>query len=261
MLEPVDGPAAVTLPDRRTLSTELAIVLFLSIAASAARSLLSLVDSLTKNVSLSDQTAVIVGTYTPDRPWLDLTYQLSNIGLALVPVLLVAHLLRRSGEGVGGIGFDLREPGRDVVRGAALAAVVGGVGLVLYVVAYRLGLSVRIAAAATIQVWWTVPVLLLQAAYNAVLEEVITLGYFIHRLRQVGARPWVAIASSALLRGAYHLYQGFGGFVGNVAMGLLFGYLFRRWGRVGPMVAAHFLIDAVSFVGYLYLHGKVGWLP
>ncbi len=247
--------------DRRTLRDELAIVLLLSIAASAARSVLSLIDSLTKQVALSDQTAVIVGTYSADRPWLDLSYQLLGIALAVVPVLLVAHLLRRSGEGLQGIGFDLSMPSRDVLRGAALAAVIGGSGLVLYVVAYNLGLSVRIAAASTIAVWWTVPLLLLQAGYNAVLEEVITLGYFMRRLEQLGAKPWVAIGSSALLRGAYHLYQGVGGFVGNVVMGLVFGYLYRRWGRVMPMVVAHFLIDAVGFIGYFYLHGKVGWLP
>ncbi|MEO6822774.1 MAG: CPBP family intramembrane glutamic endopeptidase [Candidatus Nanopelagicales bacterium] len=247
--------------DHRVLRDELWIVLFLSIAASALRSVLSLVDSLTKNVPLSDQTAVIVGTYSADRPWLDLTYQLTGIALALVPVLLVAHLLHRSGEGMRGIGFDATQPRRDVVRGMVLAAAIGSGGLVLYIVAYRLGLSVKIAAASTITIWWTVPVLLLQAAYNAVLEEVIVLGYMIHRLGQLGARPWVAIGTSAALRGSYHLYQGFGGFVGNFVMGLVFGVLYRRWGRCTPMVVAHFLLDAVSFVGYFYLHGKVGWLP
>jgi membrane protease YdiL (CAAX protease family) len=247
--------------DRRTLRDELWIVLFLSIAASAVRSVLSLVDSLTSRVPLSSQTTVIVGTYTPDRPWLDLTYQLTGIALALVPVLLVFHLLRRSGEGLAGIGFDAHHLRFDIVRGAILAAAIGSAGLVLYVVAYRLGLSVKIAAAVPIAVWWTVPVLLLQAAYNAILEEVIVLGYFIHRLGQLGVRPWVAIVTSAALRGSYHLYQGFGGFVGNFAMGLVFGVLYRRWGRCTPMVVAHFFLDAVSFVGYFYLHGKLGWLP
>ncbi len=32
-------------------------------------------------------------------------------------------------------------------------------------------------------------------------------------------------------------------------------------GRVGPLVAAHALIDIVAFVGYALLAGKVGWLP
>lgn len=251
-----DGPV-----ERRTLRDELILVMFISVAASAARSLLSLIDSLTRNLALSDQTAVIVGTYSADRPWLDLAYQLLNIALALVPVLLVAHLLRRNGGGLRGIGLDASEPRRDLLRGAALAAVVGGTGLVFYLVSYRLGLSVRIAAASTIDVWWTVPLLLLQAAYNALLEEVIVLGYLLRRLDQLRVPPRVAIAISALLRGSYHLYQGFGGFVGNVVMGVLFGYLFRRWGRCMPMVVAHFLIDSVGFVGYFYLHGHVGWLP
>jgi membrane protease YdiL (CAAX protease family) len=258
---PTPPPALGEVLDQRTLRDELWIVLLLSIAASGARSLLSLIDRLSQQVALSDQTAVIVGTYRQDRPLLDLAYQLLNIALALMPVILVAHLLRRSGEGLRGIGFDLWSPRRDLLRGAVLAAVVGGAGLVLYLVAYQLGLSVKIAAASTIAVWWTVPLLLLQAAYNAVLEEVIVLGYFLRRMGQLGTRPWVAIGASALLRGTYHLYQGFGGFLGNVVMGVLFGYLYRRWGRVMPMVVAHFLIDAVGFVGYFYLHGKVGWLP
>jgi len=50
-------------------------------------------------------------------------------------------------------------------------------------------------------------------------------------------------------------------FLGNAAMGLIFGYLYRRWGRVTPMIIAHTLIDAVTFVGYAALHGHVSWLP
>ena len=247
--------------DRRTLRTELLLVLWLSIAASALRSLLSLVESLTRGAPLSSQSQTLVTTYIPDRPWLDVLYQGTRISLALIPVLLVIHLLRRSGEGRAAIGLDLRDWKRDLVRGAVLAAVLGGVGLVFYLLAYRLGMSVRIAAVTADQQWWTWLLLLASAAYNAILEEVIVLAYLIHRLDQLGWKPWQQIGSSALLRGAYHLYQGFGGFIGNVAMGAVFGWLFRRWGRVMPFIVAHFLIDAVAFVGYAALAGKVSWLP
>jgi membrane protease YdiL (CAAX protease family) len=64
-----------------------------------------------------------------------------------------------------------------------------------------------------------------------------------------------------VIRGSYHLYQGAGGFIGNAVMGLIFGVLYRRWGRVTPMIIAHFLIDAVAFVGYALLAGHVSWLP
>ncbi len=44
-------------------------------------------------------------------------------------------------------------------------------------------------------------------------------------------------------------------------MGLLFGRLFQRTGRVLPLVIAHALIDTVAFVGYVALVGKISWIP
>ncbi len=38
--------------------------------------------------------------------------------------------------------------------------------------------------------------------------------------------------------------------VGNFAMGVVFGWCYRRWGRVMPLVIAHTLIDVVAFIGY-----------
>jgi membrane protease YdiL (CAAX protease family) len=82
-----------------------------------------------------------------------------------------------------------------------------------------------------------------------------------HRLQGFGWSFAKAAAASSLLRGSYHLYQGIGGFVGNMVMGVVFVYLYRRWGRVGPLVVAHSLLDIGAFVGYALLAGKVGWLP
>jgi membrane protease YdiL (CAAX protease family) len=258
---PADPAWTPSLPDHRTLRAEMWLVLWISIAASALRSILSLLESLTRGEPLSRQTATLVTTYIPDRPWLDVLYQISRISLALVPVLLVLHLLRRSGDGRASIGLDLRDWKRDVVRGLTMAAVLGGLGLVFYVIAYNLGLNVRIAAVTTQDSWWTVILLLASAAFNSILEEVIVLAYVIHRTAQLGWKPWQQVGGSALMRGAYHLYQGFGGFIGNVAMGTVFALLFRRWGRVMPFLVAHFVIDAVAFVGYDLLHGRVSWLP
>ena len=42
--------------------------------------------------------------------------------------------------------------------------------------------------------------------------------------------------------------------------GHVFGWWFQRTRRVWPLVIAHFLIDAVSFIGYIYLHGHVDWI-
>ncbi|MFC4592307.1 CPBP family intramembrane glutamic endopeptidase [Sphaerisporangium corydalis] len=245
----------------RLIGSEIIVVFAVSLGASALRSLVSLVGSLTAPQALKGQHAVLVGTMAPGRPWLDLTYQLVGIAVTVAPVALVAYLLARSGESLRTIGADLREPGRDALRGAVLAAVVGGTGLAFYLLAFGAGVNLNVVPDQLPDVWWRVPVLLLAALENAVLEEVIVSGYLLHRLARLGWRPWTAVAVSALLRGSYHLYQGFGGFVGNLAMGVLFGRLYQRWGRAMPLIVAHTLIDAVAFVGYGLLRGHVAWLP
>src|SRR5690606_2907295 len=107
---------------------------------------------------------------------------------------------------------------------------------------------------------WAVPVLLLAAAQNAVLEEVVMVGYLFRRWTQAGWGTWTVIVTSALIRGGYHLYQGFGAFVGNVAMGLLLGWVYTRTRRVMALVVAHTRLDVVAFVGYAVLADRVGWL-
>ena len=75
---------------------------------------------------------------TPDRPWLDLAHQVAGIAIALVPVVLALHLLARDRTAVPPhhlMGFDLRRPGRDLLGGTVLAAVIGLPGLALYLVA------------------------------------------------------------------------------------------------------------------------------
>jgi hypothetical protein len=246
---------------RRLLAIEIWVVLALSLGASGVRALLHLIASLTAPKPLSQQKALLVGSLAPGRPWIDLSFQLLDIAVALTPVALVAYLLVRSGESLATVGIDRHRPLQDVARGAALAAVVGGAGLALYLAAYHAGVNLAVEPAHLPAVWWRIPVLLLAAAQNGVLEETIVAGYLLHRLSQLGWGPARSLTVSALLRGSYHLYQGFGGFIGNVAMGLLFGRLYQRWGRAAPLVVAHTLIDAVTFVGYTVLHGHLAWLP
>ena len=108
----------------------------------------------------------------------------------LAPVFLVLHLVRRSGEGVGGIGlaWDRPRPGR---RCAALAlfAVVGLAGLGVYLGAVELGVNRFVIPAPPLGHWWTVPVLVLNAAEAALVEEIIVLGYLV-----TPAAPAVVVA-------------------------------------------------------------------
>ncbi len=246
---------------RRLLGWEIIVVFAVSLGSSAVYAIIDLIGSLTAAKSLSKQQALLVGSFAPGRPLLDLTLQLTSIVFTLAPVALVFYLMARDGEGPSAMGLDARHPAQDMLRGAALAALIGGTGLGLYLAAFHLGFNLNVVPEDLPAVWWRIPVLIVKGVQNGVLEEILVIGYLLRRLEQLGWPAGRAIIASALLRGSYHLYQGFGGFLGNAAMGVIFGVLYRRWGRVTPLVIAHSLIDAVAFVGYAALHGRVSWLP
>lgn len=249
------GPGAGS---QRRLAAEVWIVLGLSLGQSAVYSVISLAAKLTAGTPLADQQAVLNRSQSP-RPYLDLTYQLAGIFFTLVPVLLALWLLSEPGRSaVRRIGFDAARPLADLATGAGLAALIGLPGLALYFAGRRLGITADVVPAALEDHWWAVPVLIVSALKNAIVEEVIAVGYLLERLREFGWPGWLATSASAVLRGSYHLYQGFGPFVGNAIMGVVFAEYYRRRGRVMPLVVAHTLLDIVAFVGYTVLGDALG---
>lgn len=240
------------------MRVELVIVLGLSLGASAVYSIVSIIARLTAETPLAEQSASINQSRS-SREWLDFTYQFLDVFFGLFVVALALYLLslpRR--DPFRRIGLDLTRPGRDVASGLALVAVIGVPGLALYAAGRALGVTVAVVPAPLDAHWWTIPILVLAALKAALTEEVIVVGYLFTRLRELGVGPWATIVSSALLRGSYHLYQGFGPFAGNVAMGLVFGWCYTRWGRTMPLVVAHWVLDMAAFIGYPL---AVAWWP
>ena len=246
---------------RRTIRDEVLLVLGVSLGASAAYSIVTIISRLTAERPISQQTATLNTSRAPGRPWLDLTLQLLDVLFAIVPALLAVHLLRRDpGEPRAQLGLDRRRPGFDLAAGFGLAALIGLPGLGLYVAAKALGINATVAPANLPDVWWAVPVLILAAAQNAFLEEVVVVGYLMSRLRQLGWSAVAIVAASATLRGSYHLYQGFGAFIGNAVMGVVFSLFFLKTRRVMPLIIAHTLIDVVAFIGYALFKDHLGVL-
>jgi membrane protease YdiL (CAAX protease family) len=173
----------------------------------------------------------------------------------------VAYLLVRSGERMATIGVDRTRPADDARWTVGLAVLVGGVGLLGLFAAKWLGINRDLIVGGGATRWWDVGLLVLQAAGTAISEEVIVCGYLLHRLQQLGWKDNTALVVASLVRGSYHLYQGFGGATANFVLGLFFGRIFQRRGRLVPLILAHFLIDAVAFVGYVELKNHVSWLP
>jgi membrane protease YdiL (CAAX protease family) len=197
-----------------------------------------------------------------DLDLIDLVRQLLGIVQQTCWGLLGLYLLWRAGVSLSGrLGLNGKSPGKDLAAGLGLAAVIGIPGLGLYLIAHALGQSLTVQGSTLPDTWWRWPVSILIAVENGFLEEALVIGYLLTRLGHLRVPMWWAIAIAAVLRGSYHLYQGFGGFVGNAIMGVVFGWVFFRWRRLWPLVTAHSLIDIVVFVGYPLLHGHVSWLP
>ncbi len=235
---------------RTRIRAEIAIVLGLSLGASAVYSIVNIVDLSTRSKPLARQSATLNPALS-NRQAFDFIYQFLGIVFDLVPVMLVAFLLWNAvAPHLSRLGIDFRRPWRDLGVGLGLALLIGVPGIALYLAGRAAGITVAVHPDGLGAYWWTIPVLLLSALRSALQEEFIVIGYLFARLRDLGWGRWTIILGAAVLRGSYHLYQGWGSFIGNLAMGVLFGWLYARYGRLLPLVIAHFAIDAAVFVGY-----------
>jgi len=243
--------------DVRGTRIEIAVMLAVTFGVSALVAMLQLADAVLSGL----------GGYRVRLNPNQSHYDLINLGLNLVSVGqliawggLALYLLWRTGIGPAAIGLGRIRWRADGLRGLGLAALIGIPGLALYLAARHLGLNAEVEPSALHNSWWRIPVLIMAAFANGFAEEVVVVGYLITRLQQVGLSQRAAVTASSLLRGVYHLYQGIGAGVGNVAMGLVFGYAWCRTGRLWPLVIAHGIIDTVAFVGYVLLSGHLAWL-
>lgn len=248
-----------TAPPQRTVRIEIAVVLAVTFGLSAYTALLRLTEAVI--LGLSGRTVAL----NPRRSEVDLI----DLGLNLASVFqllawggLGLYLLWRSGIGPARVGLGRFRLRPDLLGGLGLAALIGIPGLGLYVLGRLLGIGVNVQPAELNSTWWHVPVLVAMAFANSWAEEIIVVGFLMTRLRQLRFSPVGALVTASVLRGLYHLYQGFGAGVGNVVMGLVFGYVWQRTGRLWPLIVAHAVIDVVAFVGYALLAPHLReWLP
>ncbi|AHH14913.1 CAAX amino terminal protease family protein [Nocardia nova SH22a] len=253
-------PAPASDRERFAIRVEIAIVLVITFGSSGLSAALSLLESALAPGGVGGQ-KVALNPSRATQSTIDLLFQLLSVTRLVAWGALGLYLLWRSGIGPRLVGLARIRLRGDVVPGLVLAAVIGLPGLGLYLAAHALGLSVTIVPSSLHDHWWRLPVLVLSAIANAVAEEIVVVGYLITRLRALGWSENRSLAASALLRGSYHLYQGLGGGLGNLVMGVIFGRYWQRTGRLWPLILAHATIDSVAYIGYTALHGHVSWLP
>lgn len=236
---------------------EIIVLLSVTFGLSAYTAILDLVEAVL--LGLAGQTVALNPRRSP--------FDLIDLGLNLAVVFqLVAwgflglYLLWRSGFSPSAIGLGRPRWRPDMLGGLGLATLIGVPGLALYLAARVLGLSASVVPSELNDTWWRIPVLILVSFANGWAEEIIVVAFLLTRLQQLRVTPLTALLLSSLLRGIYHLYQGFSAGVGNFAMGLVFGYMWQRTGRLWPLIAAHGIINTVAYVGYALAAGHMGFL-
>jgi uncharacterized protein len=235
---------------RARLRWEVVLVLSATFGASAVYSLLRLVRRRLSETPLSQQSTQLNPTLDTVPVW-DIVYNCLDVFFDLMLVGLVVYLLWEPGRNaLRAMGMDFTRIGQDLARGALFVVVIGVPGIGLYLLGRLIGVTVAVQASESTLAWWSIGTLVLSALRSGVMEEVIMIGWLFDRFRRLGVGPVATIVTSALIRGAYHSYQGEGPMIGNILMGLVFGWLYLRWKRVMPLVIAHTLIDVIAFIGY-----------
>lgn len=238
----------MNLTDRRAIRWEILIVLAVTFGASGIRAVLRLVEAATMPEDLSEQTTTLNARQS-SLIWLDPAFQLISSAVLVAWGGLALFLLLRHVPAA----LSLRPHWRDILPGLGLAALIGIPGLGFYVGAVQLGLSREVVPSGLDTSVQDLLLLVLNSWANGFAEEILVVAWLCTRLRQLRV-PWVWVfVASAVLRGSYHLYQGYSAGLGNMVMGLVFVWFFYRTGKVWPLVIAHGVIDTVAFVGYQVL--------
>jgi membrane protease YdiL (CAAX protease family) len=225
---PVREPPPPPTATRKVLITELALVLLLAFAPGLL-GLLVLASSGGPPQAI-DELGPAIGA------------ALFGTFLSWTPVLVLAYLLARSGEGRAAIGLR-RFDSWDAGTGVALAVMSWVLVFVLAIVFSRLGSNDVDFLPPALPLWFRVVDALVIAATAGVTEEVVVRGYAQTRLEQLKAPTAVILLLPTGLWALLHLYQGVGPAVTVLCLGLVYAAYFNATRRLWPLVVAHGLFD------------------
>jgi membrane protease YdiL (CAAX protease family) len=177
------------------------------------------------------------------------------LGASMVVVMLLV-LRFLCGESIRGLNQQTGTWRRDALLGVGLAAVTLGTQVLLAGPVSRLLPSApdnnlgsffdEMVASPWAFALVLGPMLVIGAAVYEELARVFLLTR-LWNLSPGRAWRWAAVLLSAVLFGVVHLYQGPAGAVMAGLSGLLMAAFYLRFGRIAPMMLAHYLHDAVQF--------------
>ena len=167
--------------------------------------------------------------------------------LSWAPVMVLAYLLARGGEGRAAIGLG-RFEARDAGAGFALAVMSWVLVFVLAIVFSRLGSNDVDFLPRALPLWFRILDAVVIAVTAGVTEEVVVRGYAQTRLEQLRAPTAVILLLPTSLWALLHLYQGVGPAVTILCLGLVYAAYFNATRRLWPLVVAHGLFDLTQLI-------------
>jgi membrane protease YdiL (CAAX protease family) len=84
------------------------------------------------------------------------------------------------------------------------------------------------------------------ATTAGICEEFLYRGFAMAVFARATLPAWIVVLGSAVLFGLAHLYQGRGGFVSTMILGVLFGVARLRWQSLAPVMLWHWAVDTVA---------------
>jgi len=181
-----------------------------------------------------------------------IVFGLIDLAFAWGPVLLLAYLLSRRGEGLAAIGLD-RFRASDAAMGVVLWVASWVLVYVVGSLLSGLGSNNVDFLPESLPLWFRVVDALVIAVTAGVTEEVVVRGYAQTRLEQLRAPAAVVIGLPTGLWGLLHLYQGVGPALTILCLGLAYAIWFHATRRLWPLIIAHVMFDLTQLVLILLL--------
>jgi len=181
-----------------------------------------------------------------------IVFGLIDLAFAWGPVVLLAYLLARRGEGLAAIGLD-RFRASDAGMGAVLWVASWVLVYVVGSLLSGLGSNNVDFLPEALPPWFRIVDALVIAVTAGVTEEMVVRGYAQTRLEQLRAPTAVVIVLPTALWGLLHLYQGLGPALTIFCLGLVYAIWFHATRRLWPLIIAHVLFDLTQLALVLLL--------
>jgi membrane protease YdiL (CAAX protease family) len=237
---------AAAVGDRKPSGWEILVVLSIFPGEAVSSALISLAQTLTNYDNGSAHSPAL----TPRHPVLGALLLSLDLVLSMGPALVVLYLLTVSGGRARAIGLDLTRPRADLARAGKVMLYAFVPGFVLLGILINLTPHIHLITDATkppLPLWFAIPAVV--TAVNAgIVEEIVVLGFLVHRLEQRGWNGWRLYAVCIAVRISYHLYYGTGS-IGLIVWAGMSVFLYRRRRRLLTFIAAHVLWDLNAGLG------------